>query len=744
MQIADPAVGSGTFLLGLLRHIAEWKKADEGEGAVGPFITEAAKRLFGFELQFGPFAVAQLRLHAEMIELKAKGVPRLFVTDTLGDPNQAFERGTGIYGVLSKSQEEANEIKRTQPITVVIGNPPYKEKAKGKGGWVENAGLKRKSLLDDWQPPKKWGVGAHAKHLRNLYVYFWRWAAWKVFEQGAGGRDKLPPVEEQLSGIVCYITVAGFLNGPGFQKMRADLRRDCDEIWVIDCSPEGHQPEVATRIFQGVQHPVCIVLAARSPDIDPDVPAKVRFRSLAKGPRGDKFEELAKIGLGGKGWVDCASESRAPFLPEFAGGWADFVPLDQVIGDSGSGVMPGRTWIIAPDAQSLKDRWKKLISEKDFDKQARLFHPHLRQGQPGDRHIGKGGSGLTGVHDQLVSIEFALEKRDSGTSAEKLKALNALQIRPPMQYGFRSFDRQWIIPDSRIINQPNPLLWAQHGTGQIYLTAPMDRMPTMGPALTATSFIPDLHHYAGRGGRVFSLWKDASNKKDNICGGYWSAIAKPYGSPSPKPEDVLAYVTALLASPAYTETFKADLIRPGLRVPLTSDRKLFETAAELGREVIWLHTFGERFAQGRPAGPPKLPPGERPTISAGGAIPSTPDGFPDTIDYDPAKRRLKVGSGYIDNVDPRVWAYEVSGKQVLRQWFSYRKKDREKPQIGDRRAPSPLGEIQPDHWLPEYTTELLNVINVLGLLVELEPKQAALLEEICDGPLIPASKIVTS
>lgn len=345
VQIADPAVGSGTFLLGLLRHMADWKEAEEGAGAVGPFISEAAKRLFGFEIQFGPFAVAQLRLHAEMIELKAKGSPRVFVTDTLGDPNQAFERGTGIYAALSKSQEEANEVKRTQPITVVIGNPPYKEKAKGKGSWVEEPGLGRTSLLSDWQAPAKWKVGAHAKHLRNLYIYFWRWAAWKVFEQGSGGRDKTPLVDENLSGIVCYITVAGFLNGPGFQKMRSDLRRECDEIWVIDCSPEGHQPEVATRIFQGVQHPVCITIASRSPANDPEQPARVRYRSLAKGKREKKFDELKTLSLAATGWADGAREWRAPFLPEMAGGWADFVPLDEVIGDKGSGVMPGRTWV---------------------------------------------------------------------------------------------------------------------------------------------------------------------------------------------------------------------------------------------------------------------------------------------------------------------------------------------------------------------------------------------------------------
>jgi hypothetical protein len=181
-------------------------------------------------------------------------------------------------------------------------------------------------------------------------------------------------------------------------------------------------------------------------------------------------------------------------------------------------------------------------------------------------------------------------------------------------------------------------------------------------------------------------------------------------------------------------------------VPLTADKNLFAKAAEIGREVIWLHTFGDRFAdpaQGRPAGQPKLPDAERPKVLAGHPIPDTQQGFPDSIDYDPTKRELKIGTGVIAPVAPEVWAYEVSGKPVLKQWFSYRRKNREKPQIGDRRPPSPLGEIQPDHWLPEYTTELLNVINVLGLLVKLEPKQAALLDEIVDGPLISASKLAS-
>jgi hypothetical protein len=110
------------------------------------------------------------------------------------------------------------------------------------------------------------------------------------------------------------------------------------------------------------------------------------------------------------------------------------------------------------------------------------------------------------------------------------------------------------------------------------------------------------------------------------------------------------------------------------------------------RTVIWFHTFGERFAdpsRGRPAHPPRLLPRDAPWIPADGAISQDPSAMPDTLDSDATSRRLLIGSGYVDNVAPEVWNYEVSGQQVLRHWFSYRKANRERPIIGTRRRPSP-------------------------------------------------------
>ncbi|MGH7114021.1 MAG: type ISP restriction/modification enzyme, partial [Stellaceae bacterium] len=727
VTLADPAMGTGTFLLGVLQRIVDRIKEDQGEGAVPGAIRAALARIIGFEIQFGPFAVAQLRLAAEVVDLlKAdKADPehvalRLFLTDTLGNPNEEHEYIPHMLSPLAASRRDANQIKRAEPITVVIGNPPYRERARGRGGWVESGTANIPAPLRAWMPPVEWGVSAHVKHLRNLYVYFWRWATWKVFG-GSIVTPDTPPVTRQ-QGVVCFITVAGFLNGPGFQKMRADLRRDTDEIWVIDCSPEGHQPPVASRVFQAVQQPVCVVLAVRLAACDPDTPARVRFRSLPVGTRDDKFEAISDITLDSDGWTDCSVGWRAPFLPAATGEWGAFTALDDFFVYNGSGVMPGRTWVIAPDRESLARRWDALNQERNSERKELLFHPHMPRGELGDRHLAKVPSeSLHGHERRMMSVAS-----DQGP------------VVAPIRYGFRSFDRQWIIPDYRLLNRPNPTIWKTHSTRQVYLTALVRSSPTSGPALTFTASIPDLDHYKGSfGGRAFPLWANAAATEPNICPAILAWLSEIYGR-AISAEDVIAYLAAVAANPAYTARFAPDLVQPGLRIPLTGDPTLFGEAARLGREVIWLHTFGERFADptaGRPARPPRLSQGA-PRIPADGAISSDPEHMPDTISYDAVNRRLWIGCGHIDHVLPAVWAYEVSGKHVLTQWFSYRKKHRERPQIGDRRTPSPLGDIQPDAWPAEYTTDLLNVLNVLGRLVALEPAQADLLQRICAGPTL--------
>jgi hypothetical protein len=721
VTLVDPATGTGTYMLGVLRKIADTVSRDQGEGAVAQAINAALKRLIAFEMQLGPFAVAQLRLLAEVLAIT--GVPpkeplRMFVTDTLSNPEDDQGWIPGMLAPIAESRKQANRIKREETITVVIGNPPYKEKAKGRGGWIEgeDADTDEASPLSAWFPPKEWGVGAHAKHLRNLYVYFWRWATWKVF-------DRQP---DNASGVVSFITVAGFLNGPGFQAMRAYLRKTCDQIWVIDCSPEGHQPAVNTRIFQGVQQPVCIVMASRGSRAKHAAAAEVKYRALSEGNRNEKLGALKNLRLASSDWLECPRDERAPFLPNSAGAWAAFPYLDDLFIYNGAGVQPKRVWVIAPDAQSLKERWHQLIHAPLEAKQA-LFHPTLRNGVPADRHIDSVvRQGLAGFGANLTPL-----------------AREARPCNEPLMYGFRFFNRQWIIPDARVITQPNAALWTSWSQNQVYLTAPMDRSPSEKPSIAFTCCIPDLHHYNSRGGRVFPLWSNAEATVPNITPGLIFYLAETL-SHHILPEDVMAYIAAVAAHPGFTARFQEDLSTPGLRIPLTADPELFAEAVALGRRVIWLHSFGERMAdpsQGRPAQPPRLDDARRPTIPKDGAIPDDPEHMPDAIHYDSGSRRLHIGAGFVERVEPAVWNYNVSGKQVILHWFSYRKKNRDRPLIGDRRPPSLLAFIQPDHWLAEYTSELINLLNILQLLVDLEPQQHDLLTRIGKAKLISRAEL---
>ena len=75
---------------------------------------------------------------------------------------------------------------------------------------------------------------------------------------------------------------------------------------------------------------------------------------------------------------------------------------------------------------------------------------------------------------------------------------------------------------------------------------------------------------------------------------------------------------------------------------------------------------------------------------------------------------------------------------VVKHWFGYRKR---KP---DGTRSSPLNDIVATTWTTAMTTELLDLLNVLGRCVALAPEQDALLTKIVAGPLITVDDLTLS
>ena len=704
VTVIDPAVGTGTFLLHVIDRIASTVEERDGIGAVAGALRNAAARLVGFELQTGPYSVAQFRTGARFRRHGVGSAPRVLLADTLANPYAEEEHLGSIYEPISRERRAANELKKSAPVMVAIGNPPYRERAKGLGGWVEHGkpDTKEPSILDDWKPPADWDVGAHVFNMSNLLVYFWRWATWKVLENSGNDGGESP-------GVVCFVTTAAWLSGSGFQGMRSWLRHWCSEIWVVSLSPEGHQPDVPTRMFEQVQHEIAVVCAVRSPRTDTSA-ATVRFREVAPGNRDEKFAELATMGItddSPKAWSECPTDWRASFKPAGQHIWRTCPSIHDLLPWSSPGVLANRGWPTSPDSGTLERRWNELIAESDLERKKALFN------ETDSRTIDRGfKTNLRGWPDESAARPISRETKPCPS---------------PIHLAWRSFDRQRIIPDIRVLDRARPALWEARSDHQIHLTCIEDDHPDNGPAVTFTHLLPGLHHYHGRGGRAFPLWRDSTATVPNVTPGLLGHLGGLFGT-NVAPEDLLAYVAAVSAHSAYTAWFNdVSPHTPGLRIPLTADVDYWSMAVGVGRRVIWAHTFGERYvdlSDGRPAGQIRVD--DRPLSRS-----ETGEGTLNrALAYDSERRELRIGNGVFENVAPEVHDYEVSGTNVIRSWFNYRKAGK------GTQDPDSLESITPAGWRPEWDGELLDILNALTALVALEPEQAELLTAILDGPQV--------
>lgn len=108
--------------------------------------------------------------------------------------------------------------------------------------------------------------------------------------------------------------------------------------------------------------------------------------------------------------------------------------------------------------------------------------------------------------------------------------------------------------------------------------------------------IPDLHHFRGSFGakEILPLYRNASCTEPNILPGLLDILSKEFGC-AVTSEDFAGYVYAVLAQPEYTRRFADELASREVRVPLTKAKKLFRKVSDFGKELIWLHTYGERL-----------------------------------------------------------------------------------------------------------------------------------------------------
>ncbi len=726
----DPAVGTGTYPVAAVKHGLEKVRARSGPGAVPARARQMAENMHGFEVLVGPYAVAHLRLtqalEGAMNEVKAAGEPEeklgkrlnIYLADTLESPNAAPPGGlTLTYRALTREHEAARKVKNEGDILVCLGNPPYDRERRAedgtksnKGGWVRfgdqiAGGAKQEEqgerpIFEDFLiPAREAGKGLNLQVIFNDYIYFWRWALWRMFEQ------------QNCGGIITFITASSYLVGPGFVGVREWMRKTLDELWIIDLGGDNLGARRTPNVF-AIQIPVAIAIGIRSIKQDSSKPARVRYAKIDGDSREKKLSILNAIStLSEIKWQDCSSEWLAPFVPSGKGAYFDWLRATDLFPHHTAGAVFYRSWPIGETREVLEARWLRLKGSNSITRPT-LFKTSR------DRKC-----------NHVVS-----QPDLPGYGAPSISLLTSSSKQPTIiSYGYRSFDQHYAMYDFRLGDFLRPALYRLSGARQIFFIYPDSLVSGYGPICIASPHIPDQHFFRGSfGGKdVIPLYRDAAGTEPNVTGGLLDTIGETYGA-APSAEDLAAYVYAVLGGQSYTRRFWNELETPGPRVPVTKDGKTFAEAVKLGRKLIWLHTYAERF-RGDDRGE-EVPQGKATTIKG---VSSDSAHYPEEYSYDPAGREIAVGDGRFGPVAPEVWEFEVSGLKVVRSWLGYRMKKRA------GKKSSPLDDIRPERWTARMSDELLQLLWVLEATLTMEPELEKVLDKVVAGPCFTTAELPT-
>jgi predicted helicase len=178
VQILDPATGTATFLVEVIDVIhrtltAKWKlqrltEAQQIAAWNGYVPQHLLPRLHAFELMMAPYAIAHMKIGLKLAEtgyrFGTEERARIYLTNAL----EPWVKELPLIGFDALAREAAavNEIKRHKRFTVVIGNPPYSEKSKNEGAWINGLMKRYKTTIRSEE--------AQIKTVSNDYIHRWR------------------------------------------------------------------------------------------------------------------------------------------------------------------------------------------------------------------------------------------------------------------------------------------------------------------------------------------------------------------------------------------------------------------------------------------------------------------------------------------------------------------------------------------------------------------------------------------
>lgn len=629
VTVLDPAAGTMTFPATAVRLAAETYKAKYGDGSLDSWIKGHVLRdFYAFELMMAPYAIGHLRMGTLLTELGYVMSPddrfKLYLTNTL-DVSAAEQNAIPGLSPLADESHMAEAVKTTQPVLVIMGNPPYSGTSSNKGAWIS-------ALIDDYKQVDGKPLGEkNPKWLQDDYVKFIRFAQWKIDQAG--------------EGVLGFITNHSYLDNPTFRGMRQSLMTSFDQLHVLNLhgnslkkekSPGGSKDENVFDIMQGV----AILLAVKRKGLDKGV-----WQSDLWGTRDVKYAVLSDGQMTQTSWQELKPRGdKYLFVPQdstLAAEYEQWPKVTDIFPVSSVGIVTARdalTIHFTPDqVWQTVNRFISMPPEEarevfDLGEDARDW-----------------------------KVQFAQD--DLRRSGPKRENIVPILYRPfDIRYTYYTGHSRGFLCMPRAEVMGNML---HPNIGLVTRRAMLPGRPCNYVFICDKVMSDGAIRSDNRGGEsLFPLYcysedfgvSSLGQRLPNIDAKILDSLSVHLGS-NVNPEQLLAYVYSILYSDNYRRDYSEFLTLDFPRIPFTKNRDTFVKLADLGQQLIDLHLMRSSEL-------------DNPISHFCGKG----DSAVTKVEYDADRGRVSINSTqYFDGVTPDLWTYQIGGYQVLAKWLKDRK-----------------------------------------------------------------------
>lgn len=647
LYLLDPACGTGSFLAHIVAFIQqELQRARKGGLWNDETIQQLTQRLFGFELLMAPYTIAHLKLGLMLYPPSAptpKPPPRLgiYLTNTLELPDEQIPMQLGPWRIISQEAADAVTVKRETPLLVIIGNPPYSANSANKIEWIE--ALIRKDYY-----PRDHIKEQNPKLLLDDYVKFIRWAQWRLKRTGGG--------------ILAFVTNHGYLENPTFRRMRRALMEAFDELYLLNLHGNAREGETAPdgspdeNVF----------------DIQQGVALLIAVRNFPNAHRADKMGVHNDTIADGGDTTGAGTSARVWYYDLWGTREAKYAFLNQHTLDSTpwQPLQPQPPfYLFAPQDDALRTEYERGWRLTDI---FRLHSTGIKTHRDHfaidfdlkslQQRIGEFRD-LT-IPDDEIRRRYALED----TRDWKLRESRQKLAHDPnwqahfYQCLYRPFDTRWIYYSPTVIERPRDEVMRHLIGGQnlalisVRQHTQADEWALVGVSDKLTECCA-ISNKTGEINYVFPLYLlTQDGREPNLHEKFLQAL-RAVMDREPTPEEVLAYIYAVLHAPSYQQRYTPFLRYDYPRVPLPASAEQFVRLASLGQHLIELHLLRCLSLRESPVGFP---------VSGSNRVER---GYP----------RYRDGAVWINDsqrftgVSQAVWAMRVGGYQVCEKWLKDRR-----------------------------------------------------------------------